>query len=76
MMTDGGKGYGGLASHVQCKQVVLIGHEDYDKVYYLNAVNELHSHSKNMIRQCRGVATKYLDMWSFSDLLHISAQKP
>lgn len=64
MLTDGGKGYGGLASHVQCKQVVLIGHESYDKVYHLNTVNGLHSRFKNMIRQYRGVATKYLNRYA------------
>lgn len=64
MLTDGGKGYGGLASHVQCKQVVLIGHESYDKVYHLNTVNGLHSRFKNMIRKYRGVATKYLNRYA------------
>ena len=64
MLTDGSKGYGGLASHVQCKQVVLIGHESYDKVYHLNTVNGLHSRFKNMIRQYRGVATKYLNRYA------------
>ena len=63
MLTDGGKGYGGLASHVQCKQVVLIGHESYDKVHHLNTVNGLHSRFKDMIRQYRGVATKYLNRY-------------
>ena len=64
LLTDGGKGYSGLASHAQCKQVVLIGHESYDKVYHLNTVNGLHSRFKNMIRQYRGVATKYLNRYA------------
>lgn len=64
MLTDGGKGYGGLASHTGCKQVTLIGHESYDKVYHLNTVNGLHSRFKNMIRQYRGVATKYLNRYA------------
>ncbi len=64
MLTDGGKGYSGLASHVKCKQVVLIGHESYDKVYHLNTVNGLHSRFKNMMRQYRGVATKYLNRYA------------
>ena len=75
MLTDGGKGYGGLASHVKCKQVVLIGHESYDKVYHLNTVNGLHSRFKNMIRQYRGVATKYLNRYAalFTLISHFCA---
>ena len=76
LLTDGGKGYSGLASHAQCKQVVLIGHESYDKVYHLNTVNGLHSRFKNMIRQYRGVATKYLNRYAalFTLIAHFCAE--
>ena len=41
----------------------LKGRESYDKVYHLNTVNGLHSRFKAMIRQYRGVSTKYLNRY-------------
>ena len=48
---------------LQCKKVELKGHDSYDQVYHLNTVNNQHSRIKEMFRQFRGVASKYLNRY-------------
>lgn len=64
IMCDGAQSYNGLVEHTHSKKVELIGHESYDKVYHLNTVNGLHSRFKAMMRQFRGVSTKYLNRYA------------
>ena len=64
IMCDGSQSYNGLVEHTHSKKVELISHESYDKVYHLNTVNSLHSRFKDMMRQYRGVATKYLNRYA------------
>lgn len=64
IMCDGAQSYNGLVEHTHSKKVELISHESYDKVYHLNTVNSLHSRFKDMMRQYRGVSTKYLNRYA------------
>lgn len=63
ILCDGAKSYNKLAALLDCKKVELISHESYDRVYHLNTVNSLHSRIKEMFRQFRGVASKYLNRY-------------
>ena len=63
MIEDGAAAYNRLANLLECKKVELIGHKSYDRVYHLNTVNNLHSRIKEMLRQFRGVASKYLNRY-------------
>lgn len=63
IMCDGAAAYNELVKHTQSQKVELKGRESYDKVYHLNTVNGLHSRFKAMIRQYRGVSTKYLNRY-------------
>lgn len=63
LLCDGAAAYNRLANLLECKKVELIGHESYDRVYHLNTVNNLHSRIKEMLRQFRGVASKYLNRY-------------
>ena len=63
LLCDGATAYNQLADLLECKKVELIGHESYDRIYHLNTVNNLHSRIKEMLRQFRGVASKYLNRY-------------
>lgn len=63
LLCDGATAYNQLAGLLECKKVELIGYKCYDRVYHLNTVNHLHSKIKEMIRQFRGVASKYLNRY-------------
>ena len=63
MLCDGAAVYNKLAELLQCKKVELKGHDSYDRVYHLNTVNNQHSRIKEMLRQFRGVASKYLNRY-------------
>ena len=63
MLCDGATAYNRLAELLQCKKVELKGHDSYDRVYHLNTVNNQHSRIKEMLRQFRGVASKYLNRY-------------
>ena len=63
MLCDGATAYNKLADLLQCKKVELKGHDSYDRVYHLNTVNSQHSRIKEMFRQFRGVASKYLNRY-------------
>lgn len=63
LLCDGATAYNQLVSLLECKKVELIGYKCYDRVYHLNTVNHLHSRIKEMIRQFRGVASKYLNRY-------------
>lgn len=63
-MCDGARSYNGLVEHTHSKKVELISQESYDKVYHLNTGNSFHSRFKDMMRQYRGVSTKYLNRYA------------
>lgn len=63
LLCDGSTAYNKLADLLQCKKVELIGHESYDRVFHLNTVNNQHSRIKEMLKQFRGVASKYLNRY-------------
>lgn len=63
ILCDGAKSYNKLADFTNCKKVELVGHETYDKVQHLNTVNGVHSRFKEMIRQYKGVASRYLNRY-------------
>ena len=63
LLCDGATAYNKLAELLQCKKVELKGHDSYDPVYHLNTVNNQHSRIKEMLRQFRGVASKYLNRY-------------
>lgn len=63
LLCDGATSYNKLAELLQCKKVELKGHDSYDQVYHLNTVNNQHSRIKEMLRQFRGVASKYLNRY-------------
>lgn len=63
LLCDGATAYNKLADLLQCKKVELKGHDSYDRVYHLNTVNNQHSRIKEMLRQFRGVASKYLNRY-------------
>ena len=63
LLCDGAAAYNKLANLLQCKKVELKGHDSYDQVYHLNTVNNQHSRIKEMFRQFRGVASKYLNRY-------------
>ncbi len=63
LLCDGAKSYNKLADFTDCKKVELVGHESYDKVQHLNTVNGVHSRFKDMIRQYKGVASRYLNRY-------------
>ena len=63
MLCDGATTYNKLAELLQCKKVELKGYDSYDRVYHLNTVNNQHSRIKEMLRQFRGVASKYLNRY-------------
>lgn len=60
---DGASSYNKLISERNCIKYVLKGHENYDKVHHLNTVNGLHSRFKDIYRDFRGVATRYLNRY-------------
>lgn len=63
LLCDGADSYNRLVETKHCKKMELIGHENYDKVHHLNTVNALHSRLKTVMRNYRGVATKYLNRY-------------
>ena len=63
LLCDGTNAYNKLVDLLQCKKVELQGHESYDRVYHLNTVNNQHSRIKDMLKQFRGVASKYLNRY-------------
>lgn len=63
LLCDGATTYNKLTELLQCKKVELKGHDSYDRVYHLNTVNNQHSRIKEMLRQFRGVASKYLNRY-------------
>ena len=63
LLCDGATAYNQLAELLECKKIELVGHESYDRIYHLNTVNSLHSRIKEMLRQFRGVASKYLNRY-------------
>lgn len=63
LLCDGATAYNRLAEQLKCKKVELVRHESYDRVFHLNTVNSLHSRIKEMLRQFRGVASKYLNRY-------------
>ena len=63
LLCDGATAYNRLAEHLKCKKIELIGHESYDRIFHMNTVNSLHSRLKEMLRQFRGVASKYLNQY-------------
>ena len=63
LLCDGAAACNKLADLLQCKKVELKGHNSYDQVYHLNTVNNQHSRIKEMFRQFRGVASKYLNRY-------------
>ena len=63
LLCDGAASYNKLADSLDCKKVELISHESYDRIYHLNTVNSLHSRIKKMLRQFRGVSSKYLNRY-------------
>lgn len=64
ILCDGATSYNYLAEKTGCEKISLIGHENYNKVYHLNTVNNLHSRFQEMLRKYRGVATKYLNRYA------------
>ena len=63
ILCDGAQAYNDLAAHVGCVKIELKGHCDYNKVYHLNTVNSSHARFKNMLRQFRGISSKYLNRY-------------
>ena len=63
LLCDGATAYNQLAELLECKKIELVGHESYNRVYHLNTVNSLHSRIKEILRQFRGVASKYLNRY-------------
>ena len=63
LLCDGNTAYNKLAELLQCKKVELIGHDSYDRVHHSNTVNNQHSRIKEMLKQFRGVASKYLNRY-------------
>ena len=63
LLCDGSNAYNKLANLLKCKKVELQGHDSYDRVYHLNTVNNQHSRIKDMLKQFRGVASKYLNRY-------------
>lgn len=60
---DGADSYNKLISEKNCIKYELKGHESYDKVHHLNTVNGLHSRFKDMYRDYRGIATRYINRY-------------
>ena len=60
---DGATAYNQLVAEKNCTQVVLKSYSVYNKVYYLNTVNSLHSRLKDMLKHFNGVSTKYLNRY-------------
>ena len=63
LLCDGNTAYNKLAELLQCKKVELIGHDSYDRVHHSNTVNNQHSRIKEILKQFRGVASKYLNRY-------------
>lgn len=63
ILCDGAQAYNDLAAHAGCDKIELKGHCDYNKVYHLNTVNSSHARFKDMLKQFRGIASKYLNRY-------------
>ena len=63
ILCDGAQAYNDLAAHTGCDKIELKGHCDYNKVYHLNTVNSSHACFKDMLKQFRGIASKYLNRY-------------
>ena len=63
IMCDGSLSYNKLISDTNSTKKSLIGHESYTRLYHLNTVNSIHSRFSSMLRQFRGIATKYLNRY-------------
>lgn len=63
MITDHLTSYNDLVESKKCKHYTLSDYTQYNKLLHMNTVNSIHSIFKGMIRQFRGVATKYLNRY-------------
>ena len=63
IMCDGSHSYNKLVSDTHSTKKALVGHESYNRLYHLNTVNSIHSRFSSMLRQFRGIATKYLNRY-------------
>lgn len=62
-LCDGATAYNKLVEAKKCEKIVLKSRNDYNKAHHLNTVNGLHSRLKAMLRQYRGVSSKYLNRY-------------
>lgn len=62
-LCDGATAYNKLVEEKKCEKIVLKSRDDYNKAHHLNTVNGLHSRLKTMLRQFRGVSSKYLNRY-------------
>ena len=63
MITDALASYNNIVALKAFTHYTLSSHKDYNNLLHLNTVNSIHSIFKSMIRQYRGVATKYLNRY-------------
>lgn len=63
MITDKLASYNDIITLKACTHYTLSTHKKYDNLLHLNTVNGIHSKLKEVIRNYRGVATKYLNRY-------------